>query len=103
MEDTEYYAFDVKKMYEISSDFPNHCFTHECLRAVLTLIYDYYTFKSAVYKECRCQKKIFNRCNCLNNFPTSLRSFYFVEIKNEKGILYEKTNSNFIENVMKEM
>ena len=77
----EYYVFDVKKINRISSDFPNHAFTHECLRAVLTLIYDYYTFKSAVYGKCRCKKKFFNKCNCLHIFPTSLRSFYFVEKK----------------------
>ena len=54
------------------------------LRAVLTLIYDYYTFKSALYTKCICKKNFFPKCNYLHLFPTSLHSFYFVEIKNDK-------------------
>ena len=38
IENTEYYLFSVEKTNEIISDFSQHCFTLECLRAIFMLI-----------------------------------------------------------------
>ena len=77
------------------SGFPQFCFTYGCLRTLLTLFYDYYSFESMVLNACKCGMILSNTCTCLHLFPSSIRSFYFVKLENNKldvGVVYEKVN-----------
>ena len=58
-----------------------------------------------ILNTCKCRKIFLNKCDCLNLFPTSLRSFYFIKVSNVKikGIEYEKVNPDFIDNAIKEI
>ena len=63
-----------------------------------TLFYDYYAFEKSVLNRCKCGKILSNMCNCLHLFASTIRSFYFVEMENEKidGVIYEYIDPEFI-------
>ena len=98
VKNTEPYQFGVEEMEERLSNFSLHCFSFQCLRAVLTLFYDYYAFEKSVLNRCKCGKILSNMCNCLHLFASTIRSFYFVEMENEKldGVIYEYIDPEFI-------
>ena len=92
-------------MDECISIFPLHCFTYECLRTLFILFYDFYLFEKLVINNCSCGKILLNKCNCLRLFASTIRSFYFVEVENNKliGVIYEYIDSEFINNAVKYM
>ena len=101
----EPYQFSEEVMNEYISIFPQHCFTNECLRTLFILFYDYYLFEKLVINNCRCGKFLLNKCNCLRLFASTIRSFYFVEVENNKliGVIYSYIDPEFINNAVKYM
>ena len=95
----EPYQFSVEEMDDRVSNFPLHCFTYQCLRAMLVLFYDYYSFEKLVLNACKCGMVLSSMCTCLHLFASTIRSFYFVEMENEKldnGVTYEEIDHEFI-------
>ena len=105
VKNTEFYSFSKEEMNGYLSIFPQHCFTYECLRTILILFYDYFTFEKAVFKACKCGGFLTSTCYCLHLFASTLRSFYFVETLNKKlvGVIYEYIDSEFINKATKYM
>ena len=99
------YQFTEDVMNEYISIFPLHCFTSECLRTIFILFYDYYSFEKLVINNCRCGNFLLNKCDCLHLFASTIRSFYFVEVENNKliDVIYEYIDSEFINNAVKYM
>ena len=99
------YQFSEDVMNEYISIFPLHCFTPECLRTIFILFYDYYLFEKLVINNCRCGNFLLNKCDCLHLFASTIRSFYFVEVENNKliDVIYEYIDSEFINNAVKYM
>ena len=99
------YEFSKEVMDECISIFPLHCFTYECLRTLFILFYDFYLFEKLVINNCLCGKILLNKCNCLCLFPSTIRSFYFVEVEHDKlvGVIYQYIDSEFINNAVKYM
>ena len=84
------------------TDFPQFCFTYECLNMLLTLFYDFYSFEITMLNACKCGKFLSNACIYTHLTPYSLRSFYFVEVNNSpiNGVVYEKMNlQSFVDNI----
>ena len=48
VKNTQLYQYAKEEMDERISGFPQFCFTYDCLRTLLTLFYDYYSFESMV-------------------------------------------------------
>ena len=80
-------------------------FTSECLSLFFTMISDYFVFKFNLLKKCTCKDIRFDYCVCSSNYVTTLRSFKFETIENDKllAVNYEQTRKEKLDDIISQM